>query len=354
MSLEAAVGPLLRADVGAGLATGFAVAVIRPGEPVQQLEVGVDGAGTPLAPDALFPVASVTKLAMALGVLRLRDEGRLAPDDDLGRHLPDAAAAVPGATLRSLLAHTSGLPAEFPEAEAPYRQGTDRRLLAAACLRVAPLRPPRTAFEYGNVGYGLLGVVIERLTGLGLHRALTDLVFDPLGVEAYLGVEPPRTPAAVSGLTGAHIGTDLEPFNSAFWRSLGLPWGGLVTTAAGALALVRAFMGEPAGFLRPETVVEATRNQAGELPSVRETPYAFMSAPWGLGPELQQGAKPAWAPLEAEPGAFGHAGSSGCVAWAAPAAGVAWAALSGRVMGAPDHWLFARAAALGRAILALR
>jgi CubicO group peptidase (beta-lactamase class C family) len=77
-----------------------------------------------------------------------------------------------------------------------------------------------------------------------------------------------------------------------------------------------------------------------------------MTGPWGLGPQLQAVDRPPWAPAEAGSGSFGHIGSSGCVAWAAPGAGVAWVALSGRAMGAPDHWLFTRAAAVGRAVLA--
>jgi beta-lactamase class C len=348
---EAALGPLLRADIGSGLATGFAVAVGRRGEPADQVVVGVDGAGRPLAADSLFPVASVTKLAVALAVLRLAEAGRLSPGDDLGRHLPEAAAAVPGVTLRTLLAHTSCLPAS-PEAEVRYGPGVTRQALAAACLRLAPERPPGSAFVYGNVSYGLLGVLIERVTGRGLYPALTELVFDPLGIEAYLGVEPPRTPAIVSGLRGEYVGTALEAFNSPFWRSLA--WDDLLTTAPGALALVRAFMGEPEGWLRPDTIAEATRDQTGGLQGVTGTPFAFITGPWGLGPELQRVGKPDWAPTEAGPDSFGHARSSGCVVWAAPGAGIAWAALSGRAMGSMDHWLFTRAAALGTAVLRLR
>lgn len=313
--------------------------------------MGVDGSGRPLTDDTLFPLASVAKLAVALAVLRLADAGRLAPGDDVGRYLPDAASAVPGVTLRSLLAHTSGLPAS-PAALVPYGPGVTSQDLASACLRLAPERPPGSAFGYGNVSYGLLGVLIERLTGRSLHAALTELVFDPVGIEAYVGVEPPRTPAAVSGLAGEYAGTALEPFNSPFWRSLA--WDDIVTTAPGALALVRAFMGQPDGLLRPETIAEATRDQTGGLPVAPGAPFAFMAGPWGLGPELQRGAKPAWAPAEAGPGSFGHAGSSGCVVWAAPSAGVAWVALSGRALGPPDHWLLTRAAWLGRAVLALR
>ncbi len=351
MGLEAALRPLLREDVEAGRTPGVALAVSRRGGPVEQVVVGADGAGRPLAVDTLFPVASITKLATALAVLRLVDAGELAPSDQLSRHLPGAAAAVPGLTLRSLLAHTSGLPGEFAEGEVLYDAGLSWPVLAAACLRTAPVRAPGSAFEYGSIGYGLLGLLVERATGRPVPSALAHLVIEPLGIEAYLGVEPPRTPAVVAGLGGPQAGTSLEPLNSPFWRSLGLPWGGLVTTAAGALALVRAYMGEPAGYLRPDTVVAATRDQTDGLAIAPGSPFPFMAGPWGLGPELH-GDKPRWAPPEAGADSFGHAGSSGCVAWAAPADEVAWVALCNEVMGPPDHWLLTRAPAIGRAVLA--
>src|ERR671937_2235049 len=69
---------------------------------------GVDAAGQPLG-GSLFPVASLTKLATALSVLRLVDVGGLGLADPLSRHLPEAGAAQPGVTLRRLLAHTAGL-----------------------------------------------------------------------------------------------------------------------------------------------------------------------------------------------------------------------------------------------------
>src|SRR5215471_15890822 len=103
-----ALRALLRIDVEQGLATGFAVAVSRRGKPAEHVVAGMDGAGRPLTADSLFPVASITKLALALAVLRLSDARRLAAGDDLVKHLPDAAAALPGVTLRSLLTHTAG------------------------------------------------------------------------------------------------------------------------------------------------------------------------------------------------------------------------------------------------------
>lgn len=76
--------------------------------------------------------------------------------------------------------------------------------------------------------------------------------------------KPPRQPARIADVD-EFTGTDLEPFNTPFWRALALPWGGLLTTAAGALELVRTFLGIAPGFLHAETVTLATQNQAGNL-----------------------------------------------------------------------------------------
>src|SRR5262245_44541048 len=75
---------------------------------VETLAVGTGAADVSPAADFLFPVASVTKLATALAVLRLAAKGQLALEDPLMLHVPEAVAAVEGVTLRMLLCHTSG------------------------------------------------------------------------------------------------------------------------------------------------------------------------------------------------------------------------------------------------------
>jgi CubicO group peptidase (beta-lactamase class C family) len=152
-------------------------------------------------------------------------------------------------------------------------------------------------------------------------------------MEGYLAEEPPRPPAWIGDEPGPHTGTPLEWHNSAFFRSLCLPACGLITTAAGVLALVRAYAGVPDDFLRPETRAAATRDQSGGVAGgfgALDEPPEFASYPWGLGPELHERAQPVFAPAEASRESFGHGGSSGCVAWADPAAGVAWSILGTR------------------------
>ena len=274
-------------------------------------------------------MASITKLATALAVLRLAAQG-LDLDEPLTRALPDAAAGRPGVTVRTLLSHTAGLPGDVAPVAAPYAPGLDWPFLARACLATPLVEPPGTQVRYSNVGPGLLAILVERLTGQPFGAALMNLVLTPLGIEGYLGDEPPRPPARVSGGLGEHAGTALEPYNSPFWRSLALPWAGLVTTAAGALRLVQGFAGAGPDFLPADLLAEATSDQTGGLRGGFWPPLRWTSCPWGLGPELRGVKTPHWTPAAASPGSFGHVGASGALAWCDPAADVTWVILGTR------------------------
>lgn len=331
-----------------GNVPGMVVAVSRPSESLAFVAEGSDAAGTALAADTLFPVASVTKMAAALAVLRLCDQGQLALDDPLEHHVPEAqAAAQPGVTLRALLCHTAGLPIDVSPRHAAYAKGLDWPALSTACLLTAPDAPAGKRVQYSNVGYGLLALAVERRTEQAFPAALRDLVLGPLGISATLGSEPPRAPARLAGVRGPHADTELESFNSPFWRSLALPWAGLVTDAAGAIALVRAFRGGQ--LLSAELGAEATRDQTGGLSGGFIEPLFWEPCPWGLGPEVRGQKSPHWVAPAAGPDSFGHSGASGCLAWYVPASDTAFAILGART--ADSGWLLRRAPAICAAIL---
>ena len=223
-------------------------------------------------------------------------------DDLLGVHVPEAAAAAGGVTLRRLLSHTAGLPYAIPEQSLPWTADLDWPAIARATVETPLSHEPGTRIQYGEVAYNLLAIVVERATGDPFGEAMRSLVLEPLAIEGHFGVEPPRLPAVIADIRGPHVGTPLEPLNSPFFRAIGFPAGGMVTTAGGALALVRAFQGRPSGFLKPETVAEATRNQAGDLAGGLFGPLHWTPCPWGLGPELHGEKAPHWAPRAASPG----------------------------------------------------
>jgi beta-lactamase class C len=336
--------------LGVARVPGMVVAAATSGQSPAVLAWGADARDRVLTANTLFPVASVTKLATALAVLRLVDDRALALDDQLGDHLPEAAAARAHITIRALLCHTSGLPIDVEPELAPYAPGLTWEKIAQACLATYPVWPAGDRVQYSNVGYTLLALVVEAYARQPFSAALAERVLAPLGVEGYLGVALPREPALLADARRPKdAAAELAPYNSAFWRALALPYGGLLTTAVGALTLVRAFLPSGQALLSEKTRGEAVRSHTGDRAGGFIAPMWWPRCSWGLGPELRGDKQPHWAPAIA-PTSFGHSGASGCLAWADPTRDIAWAFLGART--ADSGWLLRRGAAISEAILA--
>jgi CubicO group peptidase (beta-lactamase class C family) len=170
----AAVGVVTRAGLAWTGAAGFAdlVKARRPGA------------------DTLYRIASNTKVFTAIGVLQLRDEGRLRLDDPLVVHLPEFAAAtnpfgpIEDVTIRRLLTHESGLQGEHPVADLTRPAELRREQVLAALDRVRVAIPPSSASKYSNIGFDLLGEVVARLNGGDYEEVLQRRVLRPLGMAA--------------------------------------------------------------------------------------------------------------------------------------------------------------------------
>jgi beta-lactamase class C len=278
---------------------------------------GADGDGHKLQIDSVFPVASITKLALALAVHRLIDQGQMQLDVPINTYIPEINHAGADRTIRSLLAHTSGYALDLPNKEGRYAHGLTWEALAAECIVTPPEAANDARVQYSNLGYGLLGIAIERITQERCADALVSLVIRPLGIRAWLGNDHAVTHAIIGEVRGRHRGTDLETYNSAFWRSLALPWGGLCTDAHGALSLVQAFSSQ-SDLLSSPRRDEATQDHTHQLPGGFIKPLMWPSAPWGLGPELRGTKQPHWVAAEFPPDSFGHSGASGMLTWYDP------------------------------------
>ena len=120
----------------------------------------------PLTPRHRFRVASHSKSFTAAGILLLREVGKLGLDDPVGRHVDGLHASVAEVTLTQALSHGAGLVRDGADAG----QWADRRPFANETeLRAALAGPtvitPNTRMKYSNHGFGLLGLVIEAVTG---------------------------------------------------------------------------------------------------------------------------------------------------------------------------------------------
>jgi CubicO group peptidase (beta-lactamase class C family) len=221
--------------------------------------------GDPLRP---FEWASVTKLATAVAVLVAAEEGIVSLDDPAG---------PPGATVRHLLAHASGLPFEGE----------------------APLAPPGTRRIYSNAGIEALADHLEAAAEMPFADYFEGVWGFPLAGSPAYGVTAPLDR--------------------------------LVSVALELLSPAR---------LAGETLAEGTTVQfpglAGVLPGFgRQEPND-----WGLGLELRDSKAPHWTGALNSPETFGHFGRAGGFLWVDPGAGVALACLTDLDFGewAKDAW----------------
>lgn len=196
--------------IGPGKLPMADVLVSRDGEPVYRTTLGSARAdGTPLKPDAIFRIASMTKPVTSIAFMQLVEEGKVALDDPVAKVIPEFAnlgvyngggGAAPFAPVKpcapmrmvDLLSHTSGLTYGFQNRtsiDAAYRKtlpdggrdmpGDDWFVVELAKI---PLEfAPGTGWNY-SVSTDVLGVVVARLAGKSLGAVFGERIFGPLGM----------------------------------------------------------------------------------------------------------------------------------------------------------------------------
>jgi len=139
--------------------------------------------------NTLFPIGSITKLFTATAVMQLEEQGRIELDSPISAYMPDFGIktrnpGTPVPTVRQLLTHHSGLPTNilcgFQE-EAPGKE--NYRDLPALLQQEYMVSEPDTAFAYCNIGYALLGVIIENVSGMSYSDYITKHIFRPLKMD---------------------------------------------------------------------------------------------------------------------------------------------------------------------------
>lgn len=211
---NAALDARLRAVVGdpAIPLASLTVVAIRDGKVVYRQGFGyarlpLDGRpGVSAGPETMYRIASVSKLVTTLGVMKLVEQGKLDLDADVGGYLgyplrnpnfPDKAI-----TLRMLLSHTSSLRDDAGYSWDGTVQLKDVLLPGGALYGKGAMwakdRPPGY-FNYVNLNWGVIGTIMERVTGERFDRLMRRLILQPMGLRAnYNPVD--FTPAELAGL----------------------------------------------------------------------------------------------------------------------------------------------------------
>ncbi|MEB3032928.1 serine hydrolase domain-containing protein [[Mycobacterium] nativiensis] len=233
-----------------------------------------------------FYLASVTKPLVARAVQVAVEEGAIELDTPAG---------PPGATVRHLLAHASGLSAD-----------SDRVLAKPGTRRV-----------YSNRGFAVLAAAVQEASDIEFGRYLAEAVFEPLGMSS----SRLDGGAAAAGFGGTSTVADLAAF------------------AGDLLAPVT---------VSPQLHAEATRVQFPGLDGVLPGYGPQRPNDWGLGFEIRDGKSPHWTGAANSAQTFGHFGQSGTLIWADPVIGRALVVLTDRDFG---DWVTPRWPALADAVM---
>jgi CubicO group peptidase (beta-lactamase class C family) len=155
---------------------GIAIAIVGPGSWSSHFAVGVADIdrATPAAPTQLFQIGSITKSLTAMAVFALAARGRLDLDARVQPLLPEVPLPSEPITIRHLLEHSSGLPNSLEQT--PYIDVPGGRLWTGF--------EPGSRYSYCNLGYTLLGLIVERASGMGWPQALQTLVLRQIGMTA--------------------------------------------------------------------------------------------------------------------------------------------------------------------------
>jgi CubicO group peptidase (beta-lactamase class C family) len=319
-AIAAGVGSCAAVEVGsaAGAPWRFSCGRLSPAAGAPEADAGT-----------IFDLASLTKvLGTTLLAMQLEDAGRCAESDLVSRWWP--AWYGPGrdeTTIGDLLAHASGLPAHRPLHE--HRRGAIA--FADAICRMPLATPPRAQAVYSDLGFILLGVVLERIGGAGLASQvaplLRGLTAEPLAYRppdawrpriASTGVEAPRRHELIGEVHDANT-----------WAMDGVAaHAGLFGTAAAVgdvgRAVLRALQGGAAdGLARPDTVRRYATRRTDVPGTTRALGWDTMAPTSSCGRFMS-------------PTAIGHTGFTGTSLWIDDAQDVYAVLLTNRVAtGAP-------------------
>ena len=283
--------------VDAHTAAGIVTLVARHGKVAALDAVGFQEleTKTPMKPDTIFRIASLTKPITCAGIMMLVDEGRVSLLESVSRYIPEFSA-LPHVTVLDLMAHTSGLPGSFPSGAAPVTLVEQ----AATAAKLALLFEPGKGWNYSNVGYATLGRIIEVASKKPYDEFLSEKLFTPLGMKDTTFFPADDRKSRIAAVYTEDHGalkraTQAEADNP---NHVPAPQGGLFSTAADLFRFNQMILNK--GILAGHRVLSAAAvetmgtSMTDDLPRVNGEPPRIGFAPGvghGLGYEVVRDAR---------------------------------------------------------------
>jgi CubicO group peptidase (beta-lactamase class C family) len=137
--------------------------------------------------NSAFRIASMSKSFTAMAILQLRDAGKLHLDDPVQTYIPELkeqkllSADAPAITVRNLLTHSAGFPEDNPWGDRQLARSNEE-MLTMFRKGIAFSNVPSETFEYSNMGFAMLGYIIEKVSGKPYDQYIRENIFVPLNM----------------------------------------------------------------------------------------------------------------------------------------------------------------------------
>jgi CubicO group peptidase (beta-lactamase class C family) len=164
---------------------GVAIGVVADGKTIVR-GVGITNVEDPLpvTEHTVFPIASISKTFAATAMMRLVDQGKVDLHATVRTYLPDFRvrdeAVSRDVTVWHLLTHLGGWEGQV---SGPERGTETLKTFVGSITDLMQVAPPGAAWSYNNAGFSIAGRVIEVVHGTSINKAMSDLIFQPLGLE---------------------------------------------------------------------------------------------------------------------------------------------------------------------------
>lgn len=161
---------------------GVSLAVVRYGKPKILKGYGFANLEhqVPVKPETIFQSGSVGKQFTATAVMMLVEEGKIGLDEKIGKYLGEVPESWTNITVRHLLSHTGGM-TDYPQDFDFRRDYTEDEILKRA-KEIPVAFKPGEKWQYSNLGYVTLGIIISKVTGKFYGEFLQERIFKPLGM----------------------------------------------------------------------------------------------------------------------------------------------------------------------------
>jgi CubicO group peptidase (beta-lactamase class C family) len=170
----------------------------------------------PFTQNTLASIGSITKAFTTAAIMKLEEQGKLSVDDSIKKFFPAIPADKAAITIHQLLTHSSGFHEFLKEDGGDYEKINTEAFLNRAFTEPLAFIPGEKAV-YTNVGMSILGIIIERVSGLGYEQFLQKYLFEPAGIKniGYRYPPLPQDSIAIGYENGKRWGTHQQHFQQA-------------------------------------------------------------------------------------------------------------------------------------------